>query len=66
MIELLFILCQREMEALLDSQDTAVEEHRHERERSSIRLGIVQLQPIFYLYATRKVLPCMLFKVIWF
>ncbi|GJM93479.1 hypothetical protein PR202_ga10039 [Eleusine coracana subsp. coracana] len=37
MTELLSVLCQREMEALLESQDTAVEEPRHERERSSIR-----------------------------
>jgi hypothetical protein len=42
------------MEALLESRDTAVEEPRHVRERSSIRLGNVQLQFILYFSATRE------------
>jgi hypothetical protein len=37
MVELLVILYQREMEALLENQDTAHEKPGHGKERSSIR-----------------------------
>jgi len=37
MAELVLILSQREMEALLENQDTVPEEHSHGKGRSSIR-----------------------------